>query len=144
MLHRASPLLRLALLLCASSACCHAAQASDEVRVYTDERHPITVRAGEAITVIKMDEALRIQSSLSANLPADQAQAEAIVRRRLAQGGASLQARMRQAYQSVTDAWAMGVKKVPAVVVNRRYVVYGEADVSKAQQLIEQYRRAQP
>ena len=34
--------------------------------------------------------------------------------------------------------------KLPAVVVDRRYVVYGEADVSRAVARIETYRRLQP
>jgi integrating conjugative element protein (TIGR03757 family) len=144
MLHPRPPLRRLALLLSTCSMCWHAAHASDDVRVYTDDRHPISVQPGLAIKVVKLDEAQRLQSTLSANLPTDQAQAEVIVRQRFAQGGATWQARMQQAYQGVTDAWAMGVEKVPAVVVNRRYVVYGEADVNKALQLIDHYRRAHP
>ena len=144
MFHQASPPQRLALLVCVGSLCWHAAHASDDVRVYTDDRHPVLVPAGLAAQVVKLDEAQRLQTALSANLPADQAQAAAIVRQRLSQSGASWQARMQQAYQGVADAWAMGIKKVPAVVVNRRYVVYGEADVNKALQRIDQYRRAHP
>ena len=44
----------------------------------------------------------------------------------------------------MTDAWSLGVTKIPAVVVDRRYVVYGETDVSRALARIEEYRRAQP
>lgn len=145
MLHQASPLRRIALLACIGSTCWHAARASDlDVRVYTDDLHPVTVQPGIAVKVIKLDEAQRLQSALSLNLPADASQAAAIARQRLAQGGANWQARMQQAYQGITDAWSLGIDKVPAIVVNGRYVVYGEADVGKALQLIDQYRRAHP
>jgi len=38
----------------------------------------------------------------------------------------------------------LGLAKVPAVVVDRRYVVYGETDVARAVARIESHRRAQP
>ena len=47
-------------------------------------------------------------------------------------------------YQDVTQAWGLGITKVPAVVVDRRYVVYGEPDVAHAAARIETYRRTQP
>jgi integrating conjugative element protein (TIGR03757 family) len=40
----------------------------------------------------------------------------------------------------VLDAFSLGVTKVPAVVVDRRYVVYGEHDVAAALALIAAYR----
>ncbi len=137
--------LRFALLPFLSAMCWHTAHASDlDVRVYTDELHPVLIQPGMSVTVVKLDGALRLQSALSANLPTDPSEAAAIARHRLAQGGANWQTRLQQAYQGVTDAWALGVAKVPAVVVNGRYVVYGEADVSKALQLVGQYRSAHP
>ncbi|MCL6641681.1 MAG: TIGR03757 family integrating conjugative element protein [Candidatus Rokubacteria bacterium] len=52
--------------------------------------------------------------------------------------------RIGSAYQGVADAWGLGLAKVPAVVVDRRYVVYGEPDVARAVARIESHRRAQP
>lgn len=145
MLHPAPSLRRMALLACIASICWHAALASDlDVRVYTDDLHPVAVQPGITVKVIKLDEAQRLLSELSANLPTDPSQAAAMARQRLAQGGANWQARMQQASQGVADAWSLGIAKVPAVVVNGRYVVYGETDVGKALQLIDQYRRAHP
>jgi integrating conjugative element protein (TIGR03757 family) len=135
----------MALPACIASACWHAALASDlDVRVYTDDLHPVASQPGITVKVFKLDETQRLLSNLSANLPTDPSQAAAIARQRLAQGGANWQARMQQASQGVADAWSLGIAKVPAVVVNGRYVVYGETDVGKALQLIEQYRRAHP
>src|SRR3989344_4580720 len=63
---------------------------------------------------------------------------------RLNQGGNDLQRRIAFAYQGITDAWSLGVTSLPAVVVDRRYVVYGEPDVARAVARIAQYRKAQP
>ncbi|MDQ4284031.1 TIGR03757 family integrating conjugative element protein, partial [Pseudomonas aeruginosa] len=86
----------------------------------------------------------RIEAELSAELPTDPEQATAIVKRRLSSGGADLQRRIASAYQGVTDAWSLGVTSLPAVVVDQRYVVYGEPDVARAIARIEQHRRTQP
>ena len=71
-------------------------------------------------------------------------QAPALVRQRLHDGGEALQRRIGHAYQGVADAWGLGIAKIPAVVVDRRYVVYGEPDVSRAVARINAYRSTQP
>ena len=113
-----------------------------DVLVITDSCHPVRTMGGERL--IELDEAPRIEAELSAALPADPDQATAIARRRLNQGGADLQHRIASAYQGVTDAWSLGITSIPAVVVDRRYVVYGEPDVARAIARIEQHRRTQP
>jgi len=56
----------------------------------------------------------------------------------------TLQRRIATAYQGVADAWSLGITTIPAVVVDQRYVVYGEPDVARAIARIEQHRRAEP
>lgn len=113
-----------------------------DVLVVTDSRHPVQAPAG--VRVIELDQPAHIEAELTARLPADPAQAEALVRQRLLDGGADLQRRIRQAYQGVADAWGLGIVKIPAVVVDRRYVVYGEPDVAHAVARIDAYRSARP
>ncbi len=113
-----------------------------DVLVVTDSRHPAPAPAG--VRVIELDQPVRIEAELTARLPAEPAQAEALVRQRLRDGGADLQRRIRQAYQGVADAWGLGIVKIPAVVVDRRYVVYGEPDVAHAVARIDVYRSARP
>lgn len=113
-----------------------------DVLVVTDSHHPVKTMGGERL--IELNEAHRIEAELSAGLPTDPEQATAIVKRRLNGGGADLQRRIASAYQSVTDAWSLGITSLPAVVVDRRYVVYGESDVARAVARIEQHRRTQP
>lgn len=121
------------------AAFCSTAFAADVV-VITDSRHPVRAVGDERL--IELDEGARIEAELSAQLPTDPEQAAALVRRRLDQGGAALQRRIATAYQGVADAWSLGVTSIPAVVVDRRYVVYGEPDVARAVSRIEQHRRA--
>lgn len=62
------------------------------------------------------------------------------MRQRLYDGGEALQRRIGHAYQGVADAWGLGIAKIPAVVIDRRYVVYGEPDVPHAVARIDAYR----
>jgi integrating conjugative element protein (TIGR03757 family) len=112
---------------------------ASEVWVVTDHQH--SVKSGPGVRVIELDAPARIQRELAAQLPPDPKRAAAIVQQRLKQGGVELHRRMAAAYQGVTDAWRLGITKIPAVVVDQRYVVYGESDVSRAVAWIEKYRR---
>ena len=118
------------------------AAAAAEVLAITDSGHPVQVAAGTR--VIELDLPARIEAELAAGLPTDPTQAAAIVQQRLRDGGQDLQRRLGRAYQDVAQAWGLGITKVPAVVVDRRYVVYGEPDVAHAAARIETYRRTQP
>jgi len=120
-----------------------AGNASAQVWVITDTRHPVTGNAS-AQRVIQLDAAQQIETELSANLPADPQRAAELIQQRLNQGGASLQQRLREAYQGITDAWSMGITTLPAVVVDQRYVVYGETDLDKALTRIAQHRKENP
>ncbi|MEQ9924855.1 TIGR03757 family integrating conjugative element protein [Pectobacterium brasiliense] len=117
------------------------AQAADVV-VVTDTRHPVQNRGNTRL--IELDRPSRIEAELAANLPQDPARAAIIVQQRLREGGTALQQRINEAYQDVVDAWSLGITTLPAVIVDQRYVVYGEPDVAKAVARINTYRRAQP
>ncbi|MFG6179683.1 DUF1525 domain-containing protein, partial [Halomonas sp. THAF12] len=52
-------------------------------------------------------------------------------------------ARYQQAARGVARAWMLGVEKVPAVVLDGEYVVYGEHDVQAALNQIQSYQRQQ-
>ncbi|MBN9426836.1 MAG: TIGR03757 family integrating conjugative element protein [Burkholderiales bacterium] len=112
-----------------------------ETWIITDQAHPV---AGRADRLILLDAPARIEGELASGLPANPARAESLARERLNQGGADLQRRIALAYQGVVDAWSLGITSVPAVVVDRRYVIYGEQDAARAVARIEQHRRSQP
>lgn len=51
---------------------------------------------------------------------------------------------MKQTLQDALAAYQLGVIKIPAVIQDNRYVVYGESDVSIALQLIKQRGQDEP
>ena len=126
------------LLLCLSGQSATAA----DVLVITDIHHPVQTVAGAR--VIELDLPQRIEADLASGLPADSSRAASLVQQRLLTGGQEWQQRIAVAYQGVTDAWGLGIAKVPAVVVDRQYVVYGEPDVARALARIEAHRRQRP
>ena len=110
-----------------------------ETWVITNQAHPVLAPSGTRI--ILLDDQQRLEEQLSRELPADPRQAEATIQRYLASpAGRRLQNDLALAQQGVTAAWSLGVEKLPAVVVDRRYVVYGEPDVTKAVTLIDRAR----
>ena len=116
--------------------------AQAETWVITDQAHPVTAPVG--VRVILLDEQQRIEDQLSRSLPADPRQAATALQRFMATPeGARLQADLARAQQGAADAWSTGVEKIPAVVVDRKYVVYGEPDVATATKLIDQARSMQ-
>ena len=130
--------------LCGAALCVLLASGASaaDVWVITDREHPVAVTPG--IRLIELDAPARLEAELSAQLPPDPVRAAAIVRQRLKDGGIDLQHRLAAAYQGVTDAWSLSVVKIPAVVVDRRYVVYGETAIDRALARIGAYRSARP
>ncbi|UXJ50147.1 TIGR03757 family integrating conjugative element protein [Pseudomonas citronellolis] len=123
------------------AALCPLAQAG-EVLVVTDSQQ--SLQAPIAARVIELDLPARIEAELAARLPSDTDRSATILQQRLAAGGQTLQQRISAAYQELVEAWSLGITSLPAVVVDRHYVVYGEPDVAKAVALIEAHRGTQP
>ncbi|MBS9759787.1 TIGR03757 family integrating conjugative element protein [Pseudomonas mosselii] len=114
--------------------------AQAETWAVTDAAHPLTAVPAD-VRVIKLDDQQRIEEQLSKKLPPNPHQA-ALAARQLMRtpAGAELIQEMVVAQQGNADAWSIGVSKVPAVVVDRRYVVYGQPDVTAAIQAINRAR----
>jgi len=136
------PALSIAAALLATLSSFSTAAFAADVLVVTDSHHPVQSMADAR--VVELDLPARIEAELSAGLPANPGQAAAIVQQRLREGDKTLQRRIGGAYQDVADAWGLGIAKIPAVVVDRRYVVYGEPDVARAIARIKAHRSALP
>ncbi|MBQ4775599.1 TIGR03757 family integrating conjugative element protein [Pectobacterium versatile] len=113
-----------------------------EILAVTDTRHPMQNLGNTRL--IELDRASLIEAELAAKLPQDPARAAIIVQQRLREGGTALQQRINEAYQDVVDAWSLGITTLPAVIVDQRYVVYGEPDITRAVELINTHKRTQP
>ncbi|MCI1021498.1 TIGR03757 family integrating conjugative element protein [Pseudomonas putida] len=111
-----------------------------EIWAITDSLHPLTSISAD-VRVIKLDDQQRIEEQLSKKLPPNPHQAALAARQLMGTpAGAALMQKLTAAQQGNADAWSVGVSKVPAVVVDRRYVVYGQPDVAAAIQSINQTR----
>ncbi|HHF0816950.1 TPA: TIGR03757 family integrating conjugative element protein [Pseudomonas aeruginosa] len=112
-----------------------------EVWVITDQAHPVSATGSSRVLFLDAQE--HLEEQLTAALPQDPQHAQAAFKRLLqSPDGRRLQAELVKAQQDVADAWSLGVEKIPAVVVDRQYVVYGEPDVSRALELIAKARRS--
>lgn len=110
-----------------------------ETWVISDRNLPISVSAD--VRVILLDKQVHLENRLSDELPVDPNHAAATIQRYLSSpAGKRLQNDLASAQKGLTDAWSLGIEKIPAVVVDRRYVIYGEADVAKAVERIKQAR----
>ena len=120
-------------------SCASAAYGTD-IWIVTDQQHPVHELAHAR--VIELDAPTRIEASLSQDLPANPGEAVTAVRERLANSAITQQ--FADTYQGVTDAWRVGVAKIPAIVIDQRYVVYGDTDAAHAIARIQAYREAHP
>lgn len=110
-----------------------------EVWVFTDSAHPV-INLYPKYRIVLLNKPAQVMTQLNKDLPADPRRAETMVKQRLTP---ELHRTMQEILQGVIDAKTLGVQKIPAVVVDRQYVIYGENNVRKAVQTIEQQRRQQ-
>ncbi|MFL9883183.1 TIGR03757 family integrating conjugative element protein [Paraburkholderia agricolaris] len=111
------------------------------VHVFSDHAHPVTNNA--TYPVIWLDAPAQLEAQLAVNLPKEAPTAALDIQQRLQQHP-EFQHQLIAAYQGVVDAWNLGVTSLPAVVLDNRYVVYGEPDVAQAVTRIAAYRSAHP
>lgn len=110
-----------------------------DVLAISDHAHPLTNLAGARVVLLDTPE--RLERQLSEGLPADPPQAAALMQKRLRSASTQqLGWNLVKAHQDVADVWSLGITKLPAVVVDRQYAVYGQHDVAAAVASIERYR----
>lgn len=79
------------------------------------------------VTVRRVDYITQLEAELSANLPPDEEKALAIANQRLAKKNInSIVDQSNKTVDAMTIAREIGVTKIPAVVFNRKWIVYGE------------------
>ena len=95
----------------------------------------------DGATVYRLDEGARMTAAFGSGLPASPELALAEVRRRLkTRKGREQRARIEAAAAGRALAARLGVEKLPAMVVDGRYVVYGVRDLYRARRLVRAWR----
>ena len=127
------------LLLCCAFLFAGTSARAQNLIVVTDTQHPMP-HIPDGAQVIQLDAADEINDLYFGNLPSDPVQAEKAARERIQHIDQIYQNTLRAALQGAVDAWTLGVTKIPAVIVDQRYVVYGESNVEQAVLRIKAYQ----
>jgi integrating conjugative element protein (TIGR03757 family) len=108
----------------------------ESVSVFTTSRLTVTRSRAVESTTYQLDEADELVRQLGTDLPNDQQAAQTEVFKRMAMpAGKAMVARLGKLFGGVVKAWSLGVTKLPAIVINERYVVYGVYSVDEAVQI---------
>ena len=122
-----------------------AALASDPstVWIFTADRLPTLQHVEQADRLFVLDHADTALRGLSFNNPSSEVQARqrAMAIIQSPKGQAAID-RMRNSAEAIAVAWQHGIQKLPAVLVDERYVVYGVYDVESALAWVARYRDA--
>lgn len=111
------------------------------VEVFTASHIPMFQVPSDA-TVVELDALAGLDEQLGYQLPTNLQQAERIAQQRLQSPSFQVLAqRYEQAAMTISRAWMLRINKIPAVVVNGQYVVYGQPNVAAALALIAQQAR---
>lgn len=116
-------------------ACLLPTLAMAAIEVFTVSGVPAT-HVPDNATVVELDKPARLDKQLSDGLPRTRKSAVRVVQQRLP----SFEKVYGEAYTGLVRAWHLGVTKLPAVVVNGQYVVYGQPNVRAA---VAEINRAQ-
>ena len=93
---------------------------------------------GYKVTVYQLDKSEALKAELNEKIPANLDDAAAFMRNysNSVEGRRVVQS-IVDGYQGVGKAFSLGVKRLPAVVIDERYVVYGTVDIGVALNLLE-------
>ena len=103
----------------------------------------VVSQADEAMVHVLDGDSIQAER-LGADLPADPVRAAAVMKSRLdsADGANALEA-MRRAAEGRALAGRLGIRKLPAIVFDRREVVYGVRDVAEAREIRRRWLRSE-
>lgn len=110
-----------------------ASQAVPHVEVFALSTIPI-VNARDA-QVYYLDGIAELEAALSNYLPPNEQQARAITEDRMHRLGPGVQQQLRQTGTGLARALEMKLQRVPAIVFDGKYVVYGVTDVDGARRI---------
>lgn len=120
----------------------HSAWADEVIEVFKLTSQ--TVRSAPGVEIYDVDSLQLIADGLSEGLPPSPELAKAAVMARFEKMKEKDKERLQYAARVVGQAAHYGVRKVPAIVFDRRAVVYGVSDVSRARSLYQQWLARNP
>lgn len=115
--------------------------ANTKIEVFTNDRFP--VQQGQyQTTYYNLDDRDRANSSFPQNLPADPDEAKAILSQFMQSSEfQKTKAALKSAYEGYVATQSYKLEKLPAMVINEKYILYGINDVSYAMRIYEDFER---
>lgn len=112
---------------------------AQSIQAFTTRDHPLTNASGIPVIFLDRHEAIeeRFSEALSDDPQEVLKEASLLIDSPEWQ---MLQHQLSTAYSGLVVAWRLGIAKVPAVVVDEQYVVYGQSDVQAAIERISVFR----
>ncbi|MCC5902714.1 MAG: TIGR03757 family integrating conjugative element protein [Halomonas sp.] len=109
---------------------------TNSIEVFTTAGDPVS-HVPEGVAVIELDAPARLDAEISQGLSADLNTARSRMRERIqSPEWQSVMQRYGDLHTGVARAWLLRVEKLPAVVVDGQYVIYGQHNVESAVQEI--------
>ena len=112
--------------------------------VITSDQYPMSNGIGNdrgdfTIEVLNLDAVADFEQLLGSRLPANENQALALVKQRIANIGQSqLNTELHHAYQALSAAMSYRIDRYPAIIIGRQVILYGVTDLVLA---IKKYRQ---
>ena len=112
--------------------------------VITSDQYPMSNGIGNdrgdfTIEVLNLDAVADFEQLLGSRLPANENQALALVKQRIANIGQSqLNTELHHAYQALSAAMSYRIDRYPAIIIGRQVILYGVTDLALA---IKKYRQ---
>ena len=106
---------------------------AEDVVVFSTSFQTIKPSEQVAATIYQLDVPEQVLGKLGEGLPNTLAQAQAVALDRLASpDGQAMVERLKNGFGGVVQAWSHKIEKLPAILIDDRYVVYGVYDVDQA------------
>lgn len=91
--------------------------------------------------IYNLDDPERLISNAFSSLPSDRKTAEKHSQKVMSSKNWQQQdAALRESFKGVIKAWSLGIEKVPAIVMEGRFVVYGTTNVEVAREKLKQFQ----
>jgi integrating conjugative element protein (TIGR03757 family) len=125
-----------ALLLSGLAVLSKAVLAEPMVEIFTDQAHPISVpdQWVEYVAYFDLDRPQAFVKSFAEGIPVNNPElAEKIIKQRVLQvGGETFSHQLQQAHIGILRAFVYRLDRYPAIVFDRKWVVYGVTDLQSA------------
>ncbi len=123
-------------LLMSASTFCVTAQEVVSIKIFKTTSMRVEPSNNHSSESTNLDAGENIIGLLGKDLPYSLEKAEQEIARRMETGeGRELVKKIGTSYDGVVEAWSLGIEKLPAILINKQYVVYGVYSVDKAIQI---------